>query len=89
MVQVSLRRGAGVVFAWGPAPQKEHLRAPMAQVPPLFPHLLQQLPTPAPPAQHTCANDYPHVPRRHHTIRAAKTPDFLKFKRTLICLSLH
>ena len=56
--------GAGVVFQEGPAPQNGHLHAPMAQVLTLFPHLHQQLSTPAPTTLPTCANNHGHLRRK-------------------------
>lgn len=47
--------GAGEVFEWGPAPRIGLLRSPVAQVTPLFPHLRQLPPVPAPAASYTCA----------------------------------
>ena len=48
MAQVSEVFGAGKVFGWGPAPRNGHLRFPVAQVLPFFPHLRHLHPTPAP-----------------------------------------
>jgi hypothetical protein len=39
LARVDVAGGAGVLFGWGPAPQMWFLRATVAQVPPLFPHL--------------------------------------------------
>ena len=55
MEQVVAIYGAGVILDRGPAPQIGLLRIPAAQVPPLFPHLLQQPFTPAPATAETCA----------------------------------
>ena len=48
LAQVLPLFGAGVISARRPAPQNEHLRALVAQVPHLKPHLRQQPMTPAP-----------------------------------------
>ena len=55
-VQVVSVFGAGVLFGWGPAPQMWFLRATVAQVPPLFPHLRHRFVGPAPLPLGTCAS---------------------------------
>ena len=61
MAQVQGITGASVVLGWRPAPQNGHLRAPMAQVPTLFPHLRQRLCAPAPTTINTCATGTIHL----------------------------
>ena len=56
LAQVRPWIGAGEVFGRGPAPQIGRLWAPVAQVPPLFPHLRQHTPSPAPSHPFTCAS---------------------------------
>ena len=58
MAQVLPLSGAGGVFGGGPAPQNGLLRAPVAQVPILFPHLRQKPSAPAPKSPYTCANPF-------------------------------
>ena len=64
--------GAGVIFGGGPAPQNGHLRAPVAQVPTLFPHLRQKTSAPAPESPYTCANSFSRKPSGLQSIDSQK-----------------
>ena len=60
LAQVLPILGAGVLFAWGPAPRIGFLRYAVAQVLYLFPHLRQVGPPPAPKEASTCATKNHH-----------------------------
>jgi hypothetical protein len=72
MAQVKVFFGAGEEKGWGPAPRIGLLRAPVAQVPSLFPHLRQKTSAPAPESPYTCANSFSRKPSGLQSIDSQK-----------------